>query len=191
MRKPSFLGEFLADSLHVGSVVPSSDFLTRKMLPVTIPWRKINRIAELGPGTGVFTKYVERERSPNSRFYLFERNEAFRNVLKRKFPELAILDDALRLGEVVQETGLKFDLIISGLPFANFDSSLQELLFHDIYNAMADNGTFVAFQYTPLLRRKFQAHFPIVDAGYTWLNVPPAWVFRCRKRRASAHRKPE
>ena len=187
MRKPAFFSEFLGDSMHVGSVIPSSDFLTRKMLPVSLPWHKMKQLAELGPGTGVFTKHIEHRRSRTSRFYLFERNQTFRKGLQLRYPDLIIRDDALQLSEIVNETGRKFDLIVSGLPFANFNACLQEELFSAIRSALADHGTFVAFQYTPLLWNRFQAHFPKVDAGYTLMNVPPAWVFRCNKKGMPLH----
>ncbi|MEF3304939.1 class I SAM-dependent methyltransferase [Paenibacillus sp. GYB003] len=181
MKKVSFLGEFLSNTAQVGSVIPSSSFLARKMLPPTIPWRDIGHIAELGPGTGVFTRHIEERRCETSRFVLFEKNDAFRDNLRLRYPHLPILDDALRLNEVVQETGRPFDLIVSGLPFANFSDDLQQMLFRTIRDALAPDGTFVAFQYTLLLKKKFQAYFPTFETEYTWMNVPPAWVFKCKK----------
>ncbi|WP_028550581.1 class I SAM-dependent methyltransferase [Paenibacillus sp. UNC451MF] len=182
MKKPSFLGEFLVNSGQVGSVIPSSGFLIRKMLPVTLPWHKMNQIAELGPGTGVFTEYIQRHRNASSQLVLFEQNEAFRSDLARRYPELTLMDDALRLGEIVKETGKPFDLIVSGLPFANFSYELKEQLFDAIQDALAEKGTFVAFQYTLLLKEHFRMRFPRMDTGYTWMNIPPAWVFKCKKR---------
>ncbi|MFD0675654.1 MULTISPECIES: class I SAM-dependent methyltransferase [unclassified Paenibacillus] len=182
MKKPSFFGQFLMNSGQVGSVIPSSGFLIRKMLPVTLPWHKMNQIAELGPGTGVITQYIEKNRSPQSQLYLFEKNEKFREDLGKQFPQLKVLEDALELGEIVKETGKPFDLIVSGLPFANFSQELKEQLFRTIHDSLAENGTFVAFQYTLLLKREFQLYFPWMDTGYTWMNVPPAWVFKCKKK---------
>ncbi|TDF95042.1 class I SAM-dependent methyltransferase [Paenibacillus piri] len=183
MTKPSFFGQFLKHSGQVGSVVPSSGFLIRKMLPAALPWHKMVQIAELGPGTGVFTRYIQKQMNTQSRLYLFEQNEQFRNDLERRFPQFQVLDDALKLGEVVRQTGRPFDLIVSGLPFANFSGELQVRLFQSIHDALADNGTFVAFQYTLLLQKQFQKYFVAVDRGYTWMNIPPAWVFKCKKRR--------
>ncbi|GAA3405892.1 class I SAM-dependent methyltransferase [Paenibacillus hodogayensis] len=184
MKKASFIGEFMANAGQVGSVLPSSRFLTGKMLPPAIPWHKLKRIAELGPGTGVFTRQIEQRRSSSSELVLFEKNESFRLGLNRQYPHLSIVDDALRLEENVRERGCPFDLIVSGLPFANFSRDLREKLFDAIHASLADKGTFVAFQYTPLLKGSFQSRFPSMDTGYTWLNVPPAWVFKCQKRGA-------
>ncbi|PYI55460.1 class I SAM-dependent methyltransferase [Paenibacillus flagellatus] len=181
MKKPSFFSEFLANAGQVGSIVPSSVFLTRTMLPATLPWDKMLRIAELGPGTGVFTRHLQLHRSPDSRLYLFEQNESFRESLRHRYPGLPVLDDALRLDEVVREEGLPFDLIVSGLPFANFSDDLQSRLLQAIHDALAPDGSFVAFQYTPLLKKKFKTYFPSMETDYTWMNVPPAWVFRCKK----------
>ncbi|MEK8128423.1 phospholipid methyltransferase [Paenibacillus filicis] len=181
MSKPSFFGEFLSHASQVGSIIPSSPWLTRYMLPPALPWHKMRRIAELGPGTGVFTKHIQLQRSSASQLYLFEQNDSFRTDLAVRYPQLPILEDALQLAEVVQETGRPFDLIVSGLPFANFPIELRERLFHSIHEALAPNGIFLAFQYTLLLRKQFEAYFSVVDTGYTWMNIPPAWVFKCKK----------
>jgi phospholipid N-methyltransferase len=183
MKQPSIFGQFIRHSGQVGSLVPSSGFLTRKMLPPSLPWHKMAQIAELGPGTGVFTRYIKQHMDPRSRLFLFEQNESFRENLNIQFPGIPILNDALRLGEIVKETGRPFDLIVSGLPFANFSSELKERLFLSIESALASNGTFIAFQYTLLLKKNFQTHFPSIETGHTWMNVPPAWVFKCKKVR--------
>jgi phospholipid N-methyltransferase len=186
MKIKMFLGEFLKNSGQTGSIIPSSRFLIRKMLPDSLPWNSLQQIAELGPGTGVFTQYLQQKKHPDSRLYLFEKNENFRQFLRQRFPELPVFDEALQLGSVVQETGRPFDLIVSGLPFANFPDELREKLFRAIHDALADDGTFVAFQYTPLLLKKFKNHFLLTDIGYTLLNIPPAWVFRCAKQQATS-----
>ncbi|TBL80382.1 class I SAM-dependent methyltransferase [Paenibacillus thalictri] len=181
MKKLLFLKEYFLHARQVGSVIPSSGFLVRKMLPATMPWHKMNQIAELGPGTGVMTGFIDSRRHDRSHFYLFEKNAVFQNDLQLRFPHLVMFDDALQLNEVVKATGRPFDLIVSGLPFANFPEELQERLFRTIHDALAPNGAFIAFQYTLMLRKKFQAHFPACDLGYTCLNIPPAWVFRWKK----------
>jgi phospholipid N-methyltransferase len=182
MKSGLFFSEFLTNASQVGSVIPSSSFLLRKMLPITIPWHKMTQIAELGPGTGVFTQYIQQERTSSSELYLFEKNNRFKNNLHQRFPQLPLYNDALKLKEVVKETNRPFDLIVSGLPFTNFSNELQDQLFHTINDALASNGVFVAFQYSLLLKRKFNRYFRIMDTGFTWINIPPAWVFKCGKR---------
>ena len=182
MRKPSFIREFLSHAGQVGSIIPSSPFLTRKMLPITIPWYKMRQIAELGPGTGVFTQSIQQQMPAHSQLYLFEANGNFREMLARRFPSCYLLEDALQLGEAVNTSGRPFDLIVSGLPFANFTETIRNRIFDAIHESLTPNGIFVAFQYTLLLRPQFQTHFSMIDIGYTLLNVPPAWVFKCKKR---------
>ncbi|WP_239616661.1 class I SAM-dependent methyltransferase [Cohnella mopanensis] len=181
MKMPIFFNEFLQHSDQVGNVIPSTGFLVRKMLPPAVPWHKIEQIAELGPGKGMFTRHIERERRASSRLFLFEKNDRFRDNLKIRFPRLQVLDDALKLGNVVYETGKPFDLIVSALPFANYPLELQANLFRVIHDALAANGTFIALQYTLRLQCKFEAFFPVMEMGYTWMNFPPAWVFKCKK----------
>jgi phosphatidylethanolamine/phosphatidyl-N-methylethanolamine N-methyltransferase len=51
--KKSFIKQFWAEKKMVGSMTPSSRFLTQKMLK-NIDFKKVKLIVELGPGTGVF-----------------------------------------------------------------------------------------------------------------------------------------
>jgi len=55
--RAAFLYKFIQKPKEIGSIVPSSSFLTKKML-MNLPWDHIETIVELGAGTGVFTKFI-------------------------------------------------------------------------------------------------------------------------------------
>lgn len=50
-----FLRRFVGAPRQVGSVIPSSPYLTRAVLD-KIDWSQVRNVAELGAGTGVFTQ---------------------------------------------------------------------------------------------------------------------------------------
>ena len=56
-----YLRRFVAAPAQIGSVAPSSPFLTRAMLR-GIDWSRMRTIVELGAGTGVFTAAIEAAR---------------------------------------------------------------------------------------------------------------------------------
>ena len=67
----------------VGSVLPSSRFLSKKMLaPISFEQAKV--IIELGPGTGVFTKELLGKIKPHTQLIVIELNDAFYKALQEK-----------------------------------------------------------------------------------------------------------
>jgi len=55
MDRILFLKKFIDEPKKIGSLTPSSKFLARKMLK-NLPWKNFSSVAELGAGTGTFTK---------------------------------------------------------------------------------------------------------------------------------------
>ena len=76
MSRRSFLREFFKANRMVGSVLPSSRFLSSKML-APIDFSKSKVVVELGPGTGVFTKALLKAMPQDSQLLVIELNEAF------------------------------------------------------------------------------------------------------------------
>ena len=76
MSRRSFLREFFKANRMVGSVLPSSRFLSGKML-APIDFSKSKVVVELGPGTGVFTKALLKAMPQDSQLLVIELNEAF------------------------------------------------------------------------------------------------------------------
>ena len=60
----------------VGSVVPSSKFLSRKMLD-HLNFKQAKLVVELGPGTGVFTQRIIEKLDEESKLLVIELNDAF------------------------------------------------------------------------------------------------------------------
>ncbi len=176
-----FLKRFLAEPGRVGSVAPSSRFLTNEIMK-RVPWQTARSIVELGPGTGVFTQAILRKKRPDALFMAIERDLHFRQLLEDRFPSIIVKDEALHLNDYLRDINVEqVDVIISGLPFAVFPEELRTAILAQVYEALAPEGLFITFQYSLQLHTELQQRFDHVDVAFTALNIPPAFIYICRK----------
>jgi phospholipid N-methyltransferase len=175
------LKKFVASPSTIGSVMPSSRFLVGTMMS-GIDWSRTRRIAELGAGTGVITDAIDARRHPDSSFLCFERDPMMRLDLARRYPGADVQDDAFTLRGRLAEVGVTgLDCVVSGLPFANFTLPRQKRLLDDIHHCLAPGGVFIAFQYTRQIQPYLVSVYSDLDSQFVWANLPPAFVFICRK----------
>lgn len=176
-----FLKRFLSAPGRIGSIVPSSRFLSRTITR-EVPWAEARVIVELGPGTGVFTREILRLKRPDTAFLVIERDPQFQQKLQERFPGLLLRSEAVQLKHYLQELDLGSpDVIISGLPFAVFPPDLREAILDQVEEALAPDGLFITFQYSLQLHQELNRRFSSVDVSFTLLNMPPAFVYSCRK----------
>lgn len=177
-----FLQHFIKSPQSVGSLVPSSPALVEALLQ-KIDWRSAHSIAELGGGTGAITGKIEQLRTPDSRFFCFEKNRTMRGDLAAQFPKVLFGEDAFAIREVVQKHQVEsLDCVICGLPLANFAKRLRQEILSQIHELLRPGGSFVAFQYTRRLRPALVTTFNQLESRYVWKNLPPAYVFTCTKQ---------
>lgn len=176
-----FLRKFLSAPSKIGSVMPSSKYLTAKMF-ATVDWDTTTAIAELGAGTGVFTELIAQKKHLDAKAVIIEQDPVMRENLIHRFPSLCFGSQAENLPFILRKLGLeKVDCIISGLPFAVFDKSLREKILQAAYDSLREGGTFIAFQYSPQMYLAFKRRFANVQLGFEARNLPPAIVYRCTK----------
>lgn len=175
-----FLRKFLVSPSKIGSVTPSSKFLTKKMLG-KIPWSSLESIVELGAGTGVFTEYIAQHKNKNCKAIIFEQDTMMRNHLEKQFPELFFAAQAENLNYILKKFDLsQVDCIISGLPFALLSNELCRRIIHEADIALKENGEFIAFQYSLQMYPMFRHQFSKVDLGFELRNFPPAFIYYCQ-----------
>lgn len=179
--KLSFLHKFMKQPKEIGSITPSSSFLARKMVG-RIEWNEVSAIAELGAGTGVFTRHIEAAVGGHSKVLVFEQDLEMREQLARRFPSFSFYPRAQELSSAMAEQGIsQLDGIISGLPFANFSQDLRDEIMDEVLASLKIGGTFVAFQYSLQMKSQLQRRFSSVDIAFAALNFPPAFVYCCKK----------
>lgn len=182
MSRRSFLREFFKANRMVGSVLPSSRFLSKKMLaPISFEQAKV--IIELGPGTGVFTKELLRRTRPHTQLIVIELNDAFYEALQAKIkaPNLHLIHgSADQITQTLQRLNLpKADYILSSLPLSNFPAALRNTILDEVKNNLQDNGKLIQFQYSRGLQKLYGNFFKEVKIDYTALNLPPAFIYTC------------
>ena len=179
----AFFRRFIAEPGQVGSVIPSSRFLCKNMLR-PINWDQTNVIFELGPGTGAFTQAIYHHIRPGTKYVLVERDPKFRSLLHSRFPDLPIREEATKLRQYLEDQQAeKVDVIVSGLPFANFQEEQRKAILDEVQSVLAPGGLFITFQYSLQLRSELVARFPSVKIDFTLFNIPPAFIYICQNKR--------
>lgn len=148
---------FLREARHhwhtTGAIAPSSRWLARAMV------RQLReraapgplRIAEVGPGTGAFTREIARHMNGGDHLDVFDINEAF----LARVAVLVARDPAFRGREVALhqldarhlQTMGHYDVLVSGLPFNNFEPSLVDAILGAYVLSVAPAGTISFFEY--------------------------------------------
>ena len=186
-----FLSAFVRRPFDTGAITPSSAHLAEAMVEgMGIP--DADTVVELGPGTGVFTRVIERQLRPEARFLSFEINPELAAELKHRFPRVQIVNDSVEnIREHLLAAGRHdVDSTISGLPWAAFSPDRQEKLLDATVQALKPGGRFATFAYSHAawlppgrrFRELLDSRFKQVETSkVVWRNTPPAFVYRCRK----------
>ncbi|MEC0269498.1 class I SAM-dependent methyltransferase [Paenibacillus anseongense] len=180
-----FLYKFMRAPRQIGSVAPSSVFLAKKMLE-PVQWSQVRSVAELGVGTGAITRHLAQVLHKEANVLLFEKDQQMRSQLSERFRHFACYADACNMQHALRKEGIDgLDCILSGLPFFNFSPALREQLMCQIETTLKPGGLFIAFQYSQQMRKQLSQRFEIERVHFIPLNVPPAFVYVCRKRGVS------
>ena len=149
-------------------------------------------VLEYGPGTGVFTEAFLARRARGTRFFMVELNPKFVEIVRRRFPkEVVYHDSVVNVRQLCDREGIgEVDCIFSGLPWASFPKRLQGEILEAMMAVLRPGGQFVTFAYITgfwlppgrHFRKNLDRFFSEVQCSRTvWKNVPPAFVYRCRR----------
>ena len=186
-----FLKVFLRAPALTSAVVPSSRWLAERMVE-GLRLDEANVVVELGPGTGAFTRVIQKELQPSALFLAIEINSNFAAHLQRQFPRVHVINDsAERLDHHLQTLGQSSaDCILSGLPWAGFTADEQERLLKSVLRVLRPGGILTTYAYNHVawlpggrrFRKLLQTNFASVGTTRTeWRNLPPAFVYYCQK----------
>jgi phosphatidylethanolamine/phosphatidyl-N-methylethanolamine N-methyltransferase len=177
-----FLREWLRAPLRTGAVLPSGEALVRAIARELEP-TEAGTVVELGPGTGAVTRaLLERGVAPE-RLVLVERNMQFVGILRRRFPNLTILQaDATELRDLLGELGIgPVSAVVSSLPLRSLPFAVQRHVLRASFGVLGPGGRFLQFTYGftspvhPLLQRRLDLVGQPVSR--VLLNIPPAVVW--------------
>lgn len=177
-----FLHRFFGHPKRVGSVMPSSRFLAEQMVK-PIEWDHMRAIAELGSGTGAITRVLQAHATDEMDIVLFEMDKQMREYIRKQYPQFPCYANARHLYEKMQEQGIPaLDCVVSGLPFFNFDESIRKALLDQVIQALKPGGLFITYQYSLQMKKMLADTFIIEAIRFVPMNVPPAFVYICRKK---------
>lgn len=182
-----FLKKFLDKGTTISAAVPSSRALVKGVLK-PIDFSKPSTIIELGAGTGAVTEEILERLRPHHRFAAVENDHDFCEVLRRRFPEVNILEtDATRIREPLAHIGLhKVDYVVSGLPTPNLPRKAAARMWQWLRQSLAPDGLFLQITVAPLIYRGFYERlFESVEYRMVWWNIPPGGVYVCKRPRAT------
>jgi len=191
-HRMAFLQGFLKSPKQVGSIIPSSRFLERRIVRAA-EIARASLVVELGPGTGGTTRALLRAMSPKARLLAIEIDPRFVDLLRRMpDPRLIVhegsaseIEDALRKHALPAP-----DVILSGIPFSTMARSVGEQILRSVYDALEPGGLFVAYQVRDRVESLGRRVFGRAQVQTEILNMPPMRVYRWQKQTRRAEFQP-
>jgi phospholipid N-methyltransferase len=176
----TFLQGFLTNPREVGSIIPSSRFLERRIVR-SAGIDEARTIVELGPGTGGTTRALLRAMPSDAKLLSIELNPRFVNLLRREpDPRFQVWEgSAADIKQALDEHGLPSpDVVLSGIPFSTMPRALGMQILHSVREALAPGGRFVAYQVRDRVELLGREVFGPARKQTEILNVPPMRVYR-------------
>lgn len=181
----AFLRGFLRNPAQVGSVIPSSPQLERRLVRCARV-REARTVVELGPGTGGTTQALLAAMPQAAVLLAIELDPDFFAGLRQSLddPRLVLEQaSAERLGDLLEEHGLPApDAIVSGIPFSTMPAEVSERVAACIAKVLRPGGRFVAYQVRGHVADFMSPHLGPPGKQWEMMNVPPVRVFTWEKR---------
>ena len=175
-----FLTGFLKHPVMVGSIIPSSDRLIRKML-APVDWANTNLFVEYGPGVGTFSRPILDRMSADATLLVIDTNPDFIDYLKETIPDhrfRAVLGSAADVEKIVADAGFKqADYVLSGLPFSTLPKGVGAAIAAATHAVLREGGGFLVYQFNRKSRDFMVPHFARIDQGFEIWNILPCRLF--------------
>lgn len=186
----------MADFQSTAAVAPSSRFLAREMVR-PLPLESAKTVVELGPGTGVMTGALLNLLPADATVLAFEISDSFVQHLRQTIrdPRLEVVHaGAETAGDELRSRGIgRIDAVLSSLGSSLMPDGLMRSILAGLEPFLDSDSVFTQFQYMhrirvhqgrvsyfdvePLLRE----FFADIRRSRVWINLPPAFVFDCRR----------
>lgn len=175
-----FLGQMAKRWRTTGAVLPSGRRLSRAMADAVGEVADGQVILELGPGTGVFSRELQK-RYPKARIVAVEVNDDFAARLEANVPGITVVRGcASKLLDHLSKLGLAREnvaAVVSGLPLLSLPDDLPQRILASVASVLLPGRLYVQFTYSQKAWKRFDVvGFHRGPVRRIWLNVPPAFV---------------
>jgi phosphatidylethanolamine/phosphatidyl-N-methylethanolamine N-methyltransferase len=182
----AFLKGFLERPKEVGSIIPSSRFMERRIVRAAAV-ESANLLVELGPGTGGTTRALLAAMKSDARLLVIEVNPRFVELLgKINDPRLIVHQgSAAGIGETLDHYALPTpDVILSGIPFSTMTLGLGRDILRSVHDSLHAGGLFVAYQVRDRVNDLGKEVFGRARVQTEIRNIPPMRVYLWEKSAA-------
>lgn len=175
-----FVRGFVKHPVMVGSIVPSSAALMRRMLG-PVDWENTKLFVEYGPGVGNFCRPILENLRGDAKLIAIDTNPDFIDYLRREIGDsrfIAVHGSAADVERIIAEHGFeKADYILSGLPFSTLPAGVGPEIAAATHRALRSGGAFLVYQFRAKARDYLVPHFTRISRDFEWVNVPPCFLF--------------
>jgi phosphatidylethanolamine/phosphatidyl-N-methylethanolamine N-methyltransferase len=181
----TFARAWATHPLRVGAVKPSSRRLARLITSEITP--AFAPVLELGAGTGVFTRSLLGRGLHEDQLVLVECDPFFAALLRHDYPKARIFQtSAQRMRHINLMGREQAGAVVSGLPLLSMSMRDRIAVLQFAFRHLRPGASFYQFTYglrcpvpRPVLER---FGLKAIRMGSTFLNAPPATVYRIRAR---------
>lgn len=179
MSKLKFFIEGLKHFREVGTITQSGKALS-KSLASFIEADKSVVVLEIGAGDGPITQAILDRMHPQSQLISIELNERlYQKLAQIKDPRFTpVLGNAENVIEILAQHGItQVDHVASAIPFIVIPTEKAKEILQTCQSLLKPSGYWLQIHYAKTLMSLYKSVFGNVEAHFTLLNVPPAYVF--------------
>jgi phosphatidylethanolamine/phosphatidyl-N-methylethanolamine N-methyltransferase len=189
----TFFRQWLRNPLRIAALSPSSRHLARRMVRQLDG--DVERVVELGAGTGVFTRELIAHGIAPENLMVVELTESLYHHLHRQFPNAQVVHgDARHLPELARANGFTdkgpVDAVVSGLGLLSMSLGLQREILSAAFEVLKPEGRLVQFTYGPAnpVKREIMNELGLQSrrSAFSLWNLPPATVYVISRARSKA-----
>ncbi|QTF93801.1 rRNA adenine N-6-methyltransferase family protein [Halomonas sp. BM-2019] len=178
-----FARNFFKHPRMLGSIIPSSPFLVRRLLE-QIDWENVRVVVEYGPGVGTITRELLRRMPPDSTLVVLETNQDFVDFLERSLPDprlQVIKGSAETIQDELSRLGLPAaDYVLAGIPFSTMPADSRESILKGSLDALSPQGSMLIYQFSSRVLSDLRRVFSRVECDFEPFNILPARLYYCR-----------
>lgn len=177
----AFLRGFIEKPREVGSIIPSSRWMERRITR-TADLASAELAIELGPGTGGTTRALLAALPPNARLLAIEINAGFCDLIRSSIDDPRLIvhqGSAAEIPEALAKHDLGApDVVLSGIPFSTMPRELGLAILRSVRASLKPGGRFVAYQFRDVVHTLGKQVFGPASVQLELFNVPPMRVYR-------------